>query len=242
MHRLLPLLALVLILLGVSNTVARAGKPQLYLSWHAPFGSPRASETLSMASGDTTAADTLYLSFDPGHYDSTFLALDATITVRCAEGDTLSSFWHWGSLGQVQLGPRHARVEFNDTGTWPAPSPWRAVGIGQSAYDWTRQSARVRLMYGIAVQQGAPLDSGTIYTIARLVVRHPAARITNATQPLCFEWTGSTFAYSNLLPEESVHYGDHRWVSLNSRGGAICREYRESLRQAPRVWSPKKTP
>lgn len=241
MHRLLPLLALILVV-GLSHSNAQADKPQLYLSWHAPYGSPRATETLMMAAGDTTATDTLYLSFDPGHYDTTFLALDATITIRCADGDSLSPFWHWGPIGQTQLGPRNPRVQFNDTGDWPYPSPWSSVGIGQSAYDWTRQSARVRMMYGVGPLQGTPVDSGRIYTIAVLVVRHPAARIVNATQPLCFEWTGSTFAYSNFLPEESVHYGEHRWVSLNSRGGTICREYLQRLRQAPQSWSPKKSP
>jgi len=238
MSRRLPLLVLVLIVLGLSHSNAQAGKPQLYLSWHAPFGSPRASETVFMADGDTTATDTLYLSFDPGHRDTTFLALDATITMRCAEGDTLSPFWRTGAMGKVMMGPRNPRVQFNDTGDWPTPSPWLAVGIGQSAYDWARYSARVRLMYGVGPQQGAPVDSGRIYTIARIVIRHPAAGIANATQPLCFEWTGSTFAYSNFEPEESVHYGDHRWASLNSRNGAICRDYLQLLKEAPGAWSP----
>jgi hypothetical protein len=242
MSRLLALLALVLIVLGLSTSSAQAEKPQLYLSWHAAFGSPRATDTLFMADGDTTRTDTLYLSFDPGHRDTSFLALDATITVRCAEGDTLSPYWRSGSMGQVQIGPRNPRVQFNDTGDWPTPSPWGSVGIGQSAFDWLRTSARVRLVYGIGPQQATGVDSGRVYTVARLLVRHPDARIVNATQPICFEWTVSTFAYSNFEPEESVHYGDHRWVSLNSPGGAICRDYLQRLKEAPQPWTPKKKP
>jgi hypothetical protein len=240
MHRLLRPLAFIILLIGLTSASAQAGRPQLYLSWHAPFGYPGACDTLSMASGDTTHVDTLYFSFDPGHHDDTFLALSATLTLRTAEGDTLNPYWRSVKQGEVRIGPRNPRVQFNDSGEWPYPSPWAVAGIGQSAYDCGRTTARLRMVYAVGPPQGAPVDSGRTYTIARALFRHPAAGIPNAMQPMCMEWTVSTFAYSNFEPEEDVSEGSHRWVSLNSLGGKVCLDYLKSVRQAPAVWDPRK--
>lgn len=240
MHRLLRPFTLVFLLIALSSSSAHARRPELYLTWHAPFGMPGASDTLSMASGDTTATDTLYFSFDPGHHDSTFVALSATLTMRSAEGDTLSPYWRTLKQGEVRIGPRNPRVEFNDTGQWPYPSPWTFQGVGQSAYECGRLTARLRLIYAIGVTQGAPVDSSRLYVVARALFRHPKAGIPGAMQPLCLEWTVSKFAYSNFEPEEETNAGSHRWVSLNSPGGKVCVDYLRSLRQAPEAWAPKK--
>ena len=37
------------------------GAGMIYLTWHAPFGMPGATTNLTMAPGDTTEHDTLYL-------------------------------------------------------------------------------------------------------------------------------------------------------------------------------------
>jgi hypothetical protein len=35
-----------------------------------------------------------------------------------------------------------------------------------------------------------------------------------------------------------VHFGEHRWVSINSPDGAVCRDYLRLTRTAPAIWDP----
>jgi hypothetical protein len=232
----LPLLALVAFPAGV----AQAGRPQLQLAWHAPYGMPGARDTLTMAAGDSTKTDTLYMSLDPGHHDSTFVGINATLLIRSADHDSLNSWWRYLPPLQVRIGPRNPHVEFNDSGDWGAPSPWATAGIGQAAWDCSRQNGRLRFVYAVGPQSGAAIDSGNTYVVARAIFHHPPKGIANSGQPLCIEWQLASLAYNNLLPEEETHWGEHRMVSINSPGGQICKEFvLQTQGRAPAPWKPK---
>lgn len=236
MHRAFRFLPLLLLI----STPAWAGRPQLQLSWHAPYGYPGASDTLTMAVGDSLQADTLYVSFDAGHHDSTFVALSATILIRAADHDSLNKWWRYLPPLDVKVGPINPRMEFNDNGYWGYPSPWSMTGIGQSAWDCSRQTGRLRFVYAVGVQMGAPLDSGKTYVIGRAVFHHPPAGVANSRQALCVEWQVAQLAYNNLVPEEETHWGEHRRVSINSPGGKICKDFiQQTEGRAPAPWKPK---
>src|SRR3989442_11230866 len=81
-------LSVALVLLA-SASIARADDPQIYLTWHAPFGQPGATDTLSAPAG-TTRADTLWLSFDSGKSSPTFIGFNGTLIFHPAQGDTLA--------------------------------------------------------------------------------------------------------------------------------------------------------
>ena len=241
MTRVLRRLALLLLVLVAGTAgAAHAGRPQLQLAWHAPYGTPGARDTLTMVAGDSTKTDTLYISFDPGEHDSTFVGINATIMMRSADHDSLNAWWRYTAPMQVRIGPFNPRVEYNDTGYWGMLSPWTTGGIGQSAWDCSRQNGRLRFVYAVGPTQGAPLDSGKTYVVARAIFHHPPKGIANSGQPLCLEFQLASLAYNNLLPEEETHWGEHRMVSINSPGGQICKDFiQQTQGRAPAPWKPK---
>ena len=71
---------------------------RIYLSWNAPYGMPGATSNLTLAAGDTTREDTLYLTCEPATDSPMLRALTATLLVHAPAGR------HAGALLAVRQG------------------------------------------------------------------------------------------------------------------------------------------
>jgi hypothetical protein len=213
--------ALVALILASLPSLAAAGEPRMFLSWHAPYGLAGATDSLTRAPGDTTTVDTLYLAFDPGRSTPTFVGMTATLHFRGvnprAPSDSLSPAWN-PAVGSTP--PRLMRVEFPLDPPASCPSPWQGSGFSIVSYKRTPLTGQLRLVYAVPQDAASPVDSGTVYTFARLALRRPAVAAW-CRQPLCIEWALGSFAYS-AGQEPTFEHGGDRFVSLNSPGGEIC--------------------
>jgi hypothetical protein len=197
----------------------REGHPRVFLSWDAPWGMPRARDTVMVACDDTTRADTLYLTFDPGQDLAELLGIDASLTFRAAPGDSLGPFW---DLSRRGVNPWNLRIEFDEP---PAgvESPWQVSGMGAPGYKLGRDSGRLDLTYFINASMAAPVAAGTRYFFARVMIRERRPYLRGCKQPVCVELNRMIVSYS----------GGRRWmttgerfVSWNSPGGHVCDTFR----------------
>ena len=224
------ILSLTLLLLA-SPVAARADDPQIYLTWHAPFGQPGATDTLS-ASADTTRADTLWLSFDSGKPSPTFIGFNGTLVFHPAAGDTLAPWWRQ-NLGKSA--PPQIDVMFPPRPDIRYRQPFHMGGAGGTRWDMVKDEARLRFIYAIPFSAASALPRGT-YVAMRVIVRRPPPSEPGATNPVCIEWSEAEIAY-DVGPERAfARTGAHRFVSLNSPGGAVAVPYRAVAR---RIWRPK---
>ncbi len=214
---------------AAAKPAAPAPQPRLYLSWNAPYGTPRAAASIDAACGDTSAVDTLYLSFDPGRTVPDFRGLSANLYFHSEEGATLGEYWKQGGRG---ANGSPLTVSFASDPDNGFETPWITQGAGAPFYDFVSGSGRLRLIYAISV--GSPVKAGNLYGFARVFVRRPAAGIGGCGAPMCVEWHSSWFAYS-LKDEKDVNRGD-RWVSINSPEGKVCRPVREVV--GAKTWKP----
>jgi hypothetical protein len=204
--------------------VAAADPPDIYLTWHAPYGYPRAADTLSATPCDSTMADTLWLSFDPGKASPTYLGYMATLLIHPAFGDTLPAWWT-KDFGK-------GKPPFFDIGLEPVPGygypmPYRKNGGGGTEYDGLLKDARYRLIYATPYNDAAAIERKT-YVLARLIIRRPPANDPACGVPICIEWSESELNYDIGNSRAFVSTGTHRIVSMNSRGGEVATPYRRA--------------
>lgn len=197
----------------------REGRPRIFLSWDAPYGMPRASDTRNAACDDTTAADTLYLSFDPGEDLSALLGIDAALTFRAAPGDSLGPFW---DLSRKGVNPWNLRIEFDEPPAG-AESPWPVSGMGAPQYILGPESGRLKLTYFVNASHAGPIAAGTRYFFARVMLRLRKPYLEGCRQPVCVELNFLKVSYSG--GGRWINEGE-RFVCRNSAGGAACQEHR----------------
>ena len=218
------------LVLGVPAMAIRAAaesepeKPSIYLTWQAPFGQPRAADTLS-ADCDSTHADTLWLSFDPGHASPTFLAVSADIVFHPAVGDTLGPFWG----GDDEAAKRWIKVESEPNPGLGYPMPYRTNGSGGWLFKRDGRNALIRWIYATPYGNAVGITR-QIFVAARIIMRHTPALAQRCQQPICIEWAESEITYDIGPARNFVHSGPNRFVSLNSPGGAVCEPYRRAAR------------
>lgn len=217
-------------LLAVRGGV-RADSARLLLTWNAPAGWPRASDSRRHTCAARDSADTLYLSFLPGRASSGFNGFTASVRFHAQTGDTLGPWWHF------ERGGAHAggmSCQFDPTAEIPGNRPWSHTGIGHVAYQRTPASAQLRLVYAVPTAQAEPLEPTTAYVLGRVILKRlPALR--GCEQPVCVEWEEATLAFA-LKDEPRVQQGD-RFVSWNSPDGVACAPLRSGRR--PDAWRPR---
>ena len=226
------LAALGLLLLAPPAPRAVSDESQIYLSWRAPYGSPRALQDLAVAAGDTTREDTLYLTCDIGTDSPQLNSMTGRLLVHAKIGDTLSSYWHFGHATED---PQRVRVLWGSDSARAVRFPWSgARGMGGIHYDCDAGTGELRLIYAVPDDQARPVAYGDRYVLARLVFQRPAAAA-DVRHPVCIEWARATLGLTlNFEPE--VTRGD-RFVSWNARGVAVCGDFRGPLK--PKVWKPR---
>jgi hypothetical protein len=215
-----------------ADTTRAAEGARIYLSWHAPYGQPSASDQLMSACGDSTSKDTLYLCIDTGDDAPKFQSFTATLYFWAAPGDSLDPHWLFGEGQQfhrlvVEYAPRDL------PGVEPA---WPASAYAASGYSTSKASGKLRMIAAGPDGQGWPLKGGQTYVAARLLVPRAPAKSRACERPVCIEWSLAMFGLGGgKLPE--IHAGQ-RFVSWNSKGGKVCSTMRSFA--APTPWKPPK--
>jgi hypothetical protein len=216
-----------------SSATDSVGDPKLLLSWHAPYGMLGASDTLSFSGvQDSSAADTLYLSFEPGYNGRRFYGMYARIYFHPQFGETLGTYWRYG---RGTWNGNNLAIEYDPDGTFPCAQPWARVGIGHLEYRFDPGGARLELFY--LVSQGVdavPVAGLGRYCFARVMFRQRQGHLPGARQPVCIEWSEAKYSVGG--PELIVRRGPQRFVSINSPDGSVCAPYRGSVK--PRPWVP----
>lgn len=258
----LRFLLVLLCLLGVpaaGHADPASSESRIFLSWHAPYGTPGATDLLQFTPGDTTREDTLYLVAEPGTDSKTTYGYKATLYFRTVGNDTLSPYWRMGessdmgklvkthmqredTLGLSPIGPQvfsapNLKVECNWDPKLALPTAWpRGNAISLFRCDWTRYSCRVRIGFVVPSDHLFTVEYGKRYTVGRVILRRPAADVPNAAQPICVEWGIMSTTYGTDDDRETVR-GD-RWVAINSRDA--CAEHIRTV--TPPAWKPKAVP
>jgi len=206
--------------------------PQLFMAWHAPYGMPGATDTISFGGRDSTRVDTLYLSFETGRNGRDFLGVFARLYFHPASGDTLGEYWHYG-YGAPNW--RNVMIEFDPDGSFPCPQPWVHNGMGFPDFDFHSGGAKLDLYYVITrLQDAIPVDGHTRYCFARVMFRQTQGDLPGARQPVCIEWS---VARMSIGRRDAVgRRGEGRCVSVNSPDGGVCAPYRRTL--VPANWVP----
>jgi len=203
---------------------------RIYLTWHAPYGQPGATDQLVAACGDTSSKDTLYMCFDPGRDAPAFLGFQTTVYFWAATGEPLGEHWKFGE------GPDYHGLEVQITpdsvpGVEPARLPSQ---FHFSGYSSTPSSGKLLMIAADAADQGQPVKARRLYAAARVLVPRPALKTSGCDRPICIEWSIAELGYA-LGDDAWVNRGP-RFVSWNSPGGKICAPLRQFA--APPPWRP----
>jgi len=211
---------------------ARGNSPsQIYLTWHAPYGSPGAADTLA-ASCDTSRTDTLWVACALGKSSPTFLAFSASILFRPMPGDSLSSWWYDDGGKRKAV---HMDLAFDPKPGLGYPSPFRSNGFGGSFYWREGNDMRLRFGYATPLPEAGSVTRGT-YALARILVHRPPPGTPACGEPVCMMIPEAQLNFYTGTDHEEITTGVNRFVSLNSPGGAISTPYRSAARQG---WRPK---
>jgi hypothetical protein len=198
-------------------------QPRIYLAWHAPYGSPGARANLDLACGDTSRADTLFLSFKSGRDLPRFFAMWGRLLFHPAAGESLGAFWNYGHEGANQGG---IGIQLEPDGSFPGPQPWVHNGGGAVIYESHRDTSNLDMIYAVTT----PISGRTHYCYARVLFYHRRCQLPGFRQPVCIEWVEAR--YSGGGNDFIIAHSPGRWVSVNSADGSVCRPYQGS-RQVP---------
>jgi hypothetical protein len=195
---------------------------------------PGATNNLTLAAGDTTREDTLYLTCDPATYSPMLRALTANLDLHPAVGDTVGPYWRFGH-GREE--PRNVRIRSTRDSTVQLKVPWTpGFGVSAVGYDYTSAFGRMAVAIAVPTARADTIRAGTRYVLARLLFRHPPAGLPGVDRPMCLEWWRGVLALTDQH-DLVIKQGD-RFASWNSPGCAVCQRFRGPL--PPKPWMPKK--
>lgn len=206
--------------------------PQLFMAWHAPYGMPGATDTISFGAGDSNRVDTLYMSFETGRDTRKFMGMFGRLEFHPAFGDTLGAYWRFGAGSPNN---RNVVIEFDPDGTFPCPQPWIRNGAGYPDFKFGPDRGRLDLYYvNLHLPSVIPVDGRVRYCFARVMFLQKRWDLPGAHQPVCLEWTISRF--SGGINDAVARSGPQRCISMNSPDGSVCAPYRGNQRPVP--WTP----
>ncbi len=214
---------------------ARADDAQLFLSWNAPWGSERASQSRTPACADPTREDTLYLSVLIGRSAERLAGFTGQLLFRATGADTLGEWWHMEGKGGANAGS--LRVEWTTPEDFGWRQPFRVPGQGLLLFDRTPTAARLRMVFAVPYEGAGPVAADSIYSLCRVILRHkPEPVLAGCVKPVCVEWGEATLGLAHE-GEPRVRRGE-RFVAF---GGpyALCEPFRGPRVQA---WKPKASP
>ncbi len=206
---------------SIAPAPALSASARLLLSWHAPYGQPRATAALRAPCGRSAAEDTLYVCCDPGADSPTFNGFTVRLLMHPGPRDSLAAFWREARAdGQLT----HVRVVLDPDSSLGVPTPFRVSGMGVGRTDLAGGAVRVRMIYAVANTMATPVRAGTVYLLARVIVQRPRAKDAACGRGLCVEVDDGTLAFK-LGDEPHVKRGD-RFVSVNATVEGACAKWR----------------
>lgn len=224
------LLAGSLLVLLLPAVAARADEPAVYLTWHAPWGEPGATDTLS-TNCDSTGTDTLWLALNPELTSPTMLGISVTLLFHPAAGETLSSVWRKSFIEEK---PRLLMIDTDPNPGLGYPQMFRTNGVGAGSLDMKEHMGRLTINYATPAPEAIGITP-RVYAFARVIVKRPGPGDSRCGEPICIDWSELELGISASDDRRLRTHGPHRFVSLNSPGGAILVPYREGERHS---WKP----
>lgn len=209
---------------------ARAAEPEVYLTWHAPFGQPGATDTLSAAC-DTSGTDTLWITVNPGITVPAFLGMEAQLLFHAAPGESLTTIWRKSFIEEK---PRLLIIDADPSPGLGYPQMFKFNGVGAGALDMVGIDGRLTIDYATPYTQAVPVEP-RLYAFARVTVKRPGPADSRCSPPMVVECSTFELAFSSPDDRHFHARGPHRFVSLNSPGGALLETYRAGERHA---WKP----
>jgi hypothetical protein len=196
--------------------------PRAYLSWHAPYGTPGASDTLMASGGDASRKDTLYVTFRTGKSSGYFVGCETILLFRAALHDTLSPHWWFEQ--------KNLEIQF---GVDSIPGATRAWSVPMSAsltfYDRSRGSGRLRLSNVRPSSLPVAVRDSVQYFYARILVPRPSPGVPGGDRPICIQCAQMELIFMYADTDTSVEIGreGHRFTSWNSGDAKVCADYRD---------------
>jgi hypothetical protein len=194
---------------------AGATGPALYLTWHAPYGMPGASDTLALACGDTARVDTLYLSFEVPRPMPPLASLRGVLYFHPQPGDTLRNFWFFKS-GWANGG--NMLIDFDPYPGQPCAAPWVVDGEPVVTYDHRSGRGRLDLSYTVPAAAARGLEPGVRYCCAHVRIFHRRPELEGCTQRVCVEWGGARLGFATGR-QLDIPVGGSRFVGWNADPG-----------------------
>ena len=200
--------------------VAQAAEPEIFLSWRAPYGEPRAVDTLVAACGDTARVDTLYLSFRPNANRDSLTAITSALLFHPAPGDTLEAFWGF-ERGATNNG--NLLIMLHPDKLLDYEQPRAYSGAGQVFFTHENGRARLHMVYFVDRAVSMGVSASQVYCFARVTIRHRRCDLPGYAKPVCIELDSAYVEYSpgNNM---TITTGDHRHVTWNAPRG-MCAAY-----------------
>lgn len=204
----------ILLTLLLSASTGQADPPRLYMAWHAPYGTPGATDNVMSHCGDG-GRDTLFLTFETGRDTTRLDGLESILYLRAPAGQPLSRRWE---------DERFIEVYFPSDSIPGVTRMWQgALSMNFAFYDKTSGSGRLRLSQ--TRPRPVALRDHTPYLYARVLISHPPGDTEGCDQPICIEWaTGQMVVDTTASSILSGHAG-HEYVTINSPNGAVCESY-----------------
>jgi hypothetical protein len=176
--------AAVVVLTAVPNAVASPPAndvPNLYLTWHAPYGDPRARTTLAVDCRDTTGVDVLYLTFETRRQGMRFTGMSGTLVFEPQMGDTLGSYW-FRARGEANQAKTFVDFEYFNSET--ADTPWESRAVGSVGFGHVGGRGRLDMSAHVPPQQAKNLFPGTRYVVARIKLMRSNGHLPGCDQPM----------------------------------------------------------
>jgi len=221
----------------LGSGVASGAGPRGYLSWHAPYGAPGASDTLMAPPGDGSRRDTLYLTFETGRVSPGFSGMDVILLFRAAAVDTIGPHWWFDINGET------LEMQFTPGRIRGAALPWsNPFSMTSNFFERTKASARIRLSNVRPISMIVPVRDSVQYFFARVLIPRPRADVPRHDQPICIEWASGDLLLDSVMTVTHMSTTEgHRFVSWNSNG-RVCEDFRsDTTATPPKAVAPSKT-
>lgn len=217
--------------------VRRIQQPELFLSWNAPWGEPRASRAIVADCSDTTGEDTLYLTLRSPRNVLPLLGMTGTLLFEPQRGDTLGPFWN---LDRTGANAGNLLVDFDLLSSESCSSPWKVLVGGRVGYSHVAGRGRLDITADVPFAHVYNLYPNECYFFGRVTLRRARASLAGCKQPMRISWIGGRVRSSRKGSESLVlGIGPERTVTWNAPLKGIGTR---RTRLAMETWVPRHAP
>jgi hypothetical protein len=211
-------------------------RPLLHLTWHEPYGSPRATTRLAPDCSNATGEDTLFLTFETPKSILHYLSISGALVFEPLDGDTLGSYWDFERGGQNS---GNILIGFDPQYSDYYRFSWEGAVEGHVGY--TRAAGRGRLdisVNGPNVARGGASIQGQQFLFARVIIVHTPRPLTGCNRPMKITWVAARFP-SRFEGDVYALPGARASVTWNAPRGPLPPP---TTRFAPLTWLPQEVP